>query len=126
MMAASSRLPPAPIGGDYLDDDGISPEPVRIAVSIHVAKSWGKRKQREAGVTIDFTGSSPQVQVLSMRWSHHLFSLLLCVPLPAARGRTSHGRTDGPIKVIAPAGTVVNARPPAAVAGATSETRSGS
>jgi N-methylhydantoinase B len=109
---------------DYLDDDGISPEPVRIAVSIHVAKRLGgKRKQREAGVTIDFTGSSPQVQgainaVEAITYSacFYVFRCLLREDVPATAGLMR------PIKVIAPAGTVVNARPPAAVAGGNVET----
>ena len=109
---------------DSLDDDGISPEPVRIAVSIHVAKRrGGKRKQREAGVTIDFTGSSPQVQgainaVEAITYSacFYVFRCLLREDVPATAGLMR------PIKVIAPAGTVVNARPPAAVAGGNVET----
>src|SRR5207248_7985522 len=42
---------------DFLDDDGITPQPVRIAVAITVRRGSARRPT----VTIDFTGSSPQV-----------------------------------------------------------------
>jgi N-methylhydantoinase B len=109
---------------DSLDDDGISAEPVRIAVSIHVSSGRGRtHKKREAEVTIDFTGSSPQVQgainaVEAITYSacFYVFRCLLREDVPATAGLMR------PIKVIAPAGTVVNARPPAAVAGGNVET----
>src|ERR1035441_194096 len=66
---------------DFLDDDGVNPDPVRIAVTIRIArarksavetrlaaslsqptaKSISSQNSRPA-VTIDFTGSDPQVQ----------------------------------------------------------------
>jgi N-methylhydantoinase B len=109
---------------DFLDDDGISPEPVRIGVSIHVARRrGGSSRHREAEVTIDFTGSSPQVQgainaVEAITYSacFYVFRCLVREDVPATAGLMR------PIKVIAPAGTVVNARPPAAVAGGNVET----
>ncbi len=109
---------------DFLDDDGISPEPVRIAVSIRVSgRRGGSKKEREAGVTIDFTGSSPQVQgainaveAITHSACFYVFRCLLREDVPATAGLMR------PIKVIAPVGTVVNARPPAAVAGGNVET----
>jgi N-methylhydantoinase B len=109
---------------DFLDDDGISPEPVRIAVSIQVSRPRGRpSKQTEAEVTIDFTGSSPQVQgainaveAITCSACFYVFRCLLREDVPATAGLMR------PIKVIAPSGTVVNARPPAAVAGGNVET----
>jgi N-methylhydantoinase B len=74
-------------------------------------------------VTVDFTGSDPQVQgsinaVEAITYSacFYVFRCLLAEDVPATSGLMR------PIRVIAPAGTVVNARPPAAVAGGNVET----
>ena len=62
MMRAFLRtIPPGRYQAeDFLDDDGVEDKPVRIAVTIEVAPSSKKRSQSR--VTIDFTGSAPQVQ----------------------------------------------------------------
>jgi N-methylhydantoinase B len=103
---------------DFLDDDGVSPGEVRIQTAITFHR--GKRRQP---VTVDFTGSSPQVEgsinaVAAITWSacFYVFRCLLTEDVPATAGLMR------PIEVIAPAGTVVNARPPAAVAGGNVET----
>ena len=74
-------------------------------------------------VTIDFTGSDPQVQgainaVEAITYSacFYVFRCLLREDVPATSGLMR------PIRVIAPSGTVVNAKPPAAVAGGNVET----
>src|SRR5260370_7906085 len=66
--------------------------------------------------TIDFTGSDPQVQgainaVEAITYSacFYVFRCLLREDVPATSGLMR------PIHVIAPSGTVVNAKPPAAV-----------
>jgi N-methylhydantoinase B len=123
---------------DFLDDDGVEDKPVRIAVTIHVkasskknpavetrlaaSPSASKRKQ-PASLTIDFTGSDPQVQgainaVEAITYSacFYVFRCLLREDVPATSGLMR------PIRVIAPSGTVVNAKPPAAVAGGNVET----
>jgi N-methylhydantoinase B len=110
---------------DFLDDDGITNEPVRIAVSISVSGKHGRssRKERQPAVTIDFSGSSPQVQgavnaVEAIAYSacFYVFRCLLREDVPATAGLMR------PLRVIAPSGTVVNANPPAAVAGGNVET----
>src|SRR5438094_1961878 len=59
MRAFLRRVPPGTYRSqDFLDDDGITPQPVRIAVAITVKRS---RSPRHPTVTIDFTGSPPQV-----------------------------------------------------------------
>jgi N-methylhydantoinase B len=100
---------------DFLDSDGITDRPVRVAVCISVAKpSRGKSPL----VTIDFAGSDPQVEgsinavdAITYSACFYVFRCLLAEDVPAAAGIMR------PIRVIAPEGTVVNARPPAAVAG---------
>jgi N-methylhydantoinase B len=79
--------------------------------------------QQPAPVTIDFTGSDPQVQgainaVEAITYSacFYVFRCLLREDVPATSGLMR------PIRVIAPLGTVVNAKPPAAVAGGNVET----
>lgn len=99
---------------DFLDDDGYSSEPVRIAVKITIR---GDRAE------IDFTGSAPQVrgpvnavEAITVSAVYYVFRCLIPTDIPA-----SWGILD-PIKVISPEGTVVNARPPAPVAGGNVET----
>jgi N-methylhydantoinase B len=123
---------------DFLDDDGVEDKPVRIAVTIHVGASSkkkspvetrfaaspaSKRKKQSDQVTIDFTGSDPQVQgainaVEAITYSvcFYVFRSLLREDVPTTSGLMR------PIRVIAPSGTVVNAKPPAAVAGGNVET----
>jgi N-methylhydantoinase B len=71
-----------------------------------------------SSVVVDFTGSDPQVQgsvnaVEAITYSavFYVFRCLVADDVPATSGLMR------PVRVIAPAGTVVNAVPPAAVAG---------
>jgi len=99
---------------DALDDDGISAGeiPIRVRVTIKGDRAW-----------VDFTGSSPQVAgalnaVASITVSavSYVFRCLVDTDVPASAGLME------PIEVIAPEGTVVNARHPASVAGGNVET----
>ena len=99
---------------DALDDDGVDDGPVRIAVRITIE---GER------ATIDFTGSAPQVvgainavEAITVSAVSYVFRCLVGGEVPASAGLME------PIDVIAPRGTVVNANPPAAVAGGNVET----
>ena len=99
---------------DYLDDDGYSDEPVRIRVRIEIK---GDR------ATVDFTGSDGQVrgpvnavEAITVSAVYYVFRCLIPTDVPASWGILY------PVKVIAPAGTVVNALPPAPVAGGNVET----
>ncbi|MGO9646883.1 MAG: hydantoinase B/oxoprolinase family protein [Terriglobales bacterium] len=105
---------------DFLDNDGISDQPVKIAVEVRVKDQRGRLRHM---VTVDFTGSDPQVEgslnaVEAVTYSacFYVFRCLLTEDIPATAGLMR------PIRVIAPEGTVVNARPPAAVAGGNVET----
>jgi N-methylhydantoinase B len=120
MRAFLSRVPAGRyIAEDFLDDDGAGSGPVRIAVTLdfHPAPS-GKPL-----VTVDFTGSSPQVggsinavDAIAYSACFYVFRCLLQEDVPAAAGLMR------PVRMTAPPGTVVNARPPAAVAGGNVET----
>ncbi|GCE31484.1 N-methylhydantoinase B [Dictyobacter alpinus] len=99
---------------DYLDDDGMGAEAIKIAVQVTVQGSE---------LTIDFTGSSSQVRgnvntVAAVARSAAYYVVRCLLPEDAPM---NHG-TFMPVKVIAPAGTVVNARPPAGVAQGNVET----
>jgi N-methylhydantoinase B len=122
MCAFLRRLPAGEYHAeDFLDGDGISERPVKIAVGIKVHGS--KRQRPGPMVSVDFTGSDPQVEgsvnaVAAITFSacFYVFRCLLVEDVPAAAGLMR------PIQVIAPGGTIVNARPPAAVAGGNVET----
>ncbi len=120
-------LATAPAGSyaaeDVLDDDGVSDAPVRIAVRITFPRATKAASRKPRPVIIDFTGSSPQVEgsinaVEAITYSacFYVFRCLLREDVPATAGLMR------PIQLIAPEGTVVNARPPAAVAGGNVET----
>jgi N-methylhydantoinase B len=83
----------------------------------------GKRSRKQHAVGVDFAGSDPQVQgsvnaVEAITYSacFYVFRCLLTDDVSATAGLMR------PIKVVAPAGTIVNAKPPAAVAGGNVET----
>src|SRR5580765_8365860 len=104
---------------DFLDSAGITENPVRIAVNIR----FHPADKKQSMVTVDFSGSDPQVEgsinaVEAITYSacFYVFRCLLTEDVPAAAGLMR------PIEVIAPEGTIVNARPPAAVAGGNVET----
>ena len=99
---------------DFLDDDGHSAEPVRLRVAIKI---------RGGSATVDFQGTSPQCAgcvnaVFAITYSavFYVFRCLLGENVPACAGLMD------PIEVRAPEGSVVNARPPAAVAAGNVET----
>jgi len=112
MRAELQRLPEGRFAAeDFLDDDGFNDELIRIAVSIEFDPA-------EGSAVIDFSGSSPQVggsvnAVYAITYSACFYVLrcLLAEDAPATAGLMY------PVTVLAPDGTIVNARPPAAVAG---------
>jgi N-methylhydantoinase B len=108
---------------DFMDSDGISDRPVKIVVAVKFGGNLRSRVPTHPVVTIDFTGSDPQVEgsinaVEAITYSacFYVFRCLLEEDVPATSGLMR------PIRVIAPSGSVVNARPPAAVAGGNVET----
>jgi N-methylhydantoinase B len=119
MRAFLLQVPPGIYGAeDFLDNDGVSEKPVKIAVTVKVLGG-----AVNPAVTVDFTGSDPQVEgsvnaVEAITYSacFYVFRCLLAEDVPATAGLMR------PIRVIVPEGTIVNARPPAAVAGGNVET----
>jgi len=99
---------------DALEDDGFGNGllPIRARVTIGGGEA-----------TVDFTGTAPQTEgpvnaVEAITWSAvlYVFRCLLPSEVPANEGCLA------PIRLIAPEGTLVNARPPAAVAAGNVET----
>ena len=90
----------------------IEPVPIRVRITIK-----GERAM------VDFTGSAPQVagainavEAITVSAVSYVFRCLVGGEVPASAGLME------PIEVIAPRGTVVNANPPASVAGGNVET----
>jgi len=99
---------------DFMDNDGISDKPIAIRVKVTI---------RGDNATIDFTGSDPQAQgsinavyAITASVVFYIFRTLVGLTIPSNAGGMR------PLKIIAPEGTIVNARPPAAVCGGNVET----
>ncbi|MCK4759911.1 MAG: hydantoinase B/oxoprolinase family protein, partial [Candidatus Aminicenantes bacterium] len=99
---------------DYLDDDGITDDPVEISVQITI---------KDDKALIDFSSSSRQVQgcvnaSFAVTYSAvlYVFRCLVEEDIPFNTGLMR------PLKIIAPAGSVLNAQHPAATAGGNVET----
>jgi N-methylhydantoinase B len=93
---------------DYLDDDGIDPDPIPIRVTVEVADS---------NLTVDFEGTSAQVKgaincVLSFTRSA-VYACVRCLLPPTLPNNEGYFRA---VKIVAPPGTLVNPLPPAPVA----------
>src|SRR5436853_4444899 len=112
---------------DFLDSDGISDRPVRLAVRVVIEGSAGRTGRRPVPTqplaVVDFTGTDPQVEgsinaVEAITYSACFYVLrcLLAEDVPATAGLMR------PVRIVAPKGSVVNATPPAAVAGGNVET----
>ncbi len=99
---------------DCMDDDGVSSNPVGIRVSIRV---------RGDSAVVDFRGSDSQTEgsinanyAITLSATMYVFRCIVRGDVPYNSGLLR------PIRLIAPEGSVVNARPPAAVAGGNVET----
>jgi N-methylhydantoinase B len=100
---------------DALDGDGVTKEPVVLRVRVRVR---GERAR------VDFAGSARQVagpvnavEAITLSAVSYVFRCLVGADeVPASAGLME------PIEVVAPLGSVVNAEPPAAVAGGNVET----
>lgn len=99
---------------DYLDDDGCGNGPLPIAVSLETVDEC---------LRVDFTGTACQASgpinaTLAVTHSAVYYALicLLGEDVPINQGAFT------PVEIVAPAGTVVNASPPAAVAAGNVET----
>src|SRR5262245_54697721 len=94
---------------DALDDDGFGETPVKIRAAIAI------RRDR---ATIDFTGSDPQVQgSVNANYAMTLSACLYAFRCLVQDDVLYNAGVARPLTVVAPEGTVVNARRPSAVAG---------
>jgi N-methylhydantoinase B len=119
VRAVIERIPDGEyVAEDFMDDDGVVAEPVRIAATVTI---------RGAEMRVDFSGSANQVagniNAVAAITESAVRYVLRCVaeavlrtPLPAGGGAMPA------VSINAPQGTVVNAGPPAAVAAGNVET----
>ncbi len=99
---------------DYMDDDGLTEEPVPIEVTITVSGD---------GMKIDFTGTSPQrpgcinaPQAVTVSASLYAVRCIVGDDAPANQGCLR------PVEIVTPVGTLVNPQPQRGVAGGNVET----
>ncbi len=99
---------------DYMDDDGREDEPVPISVAITVS---GEE------MTLDFTGTAAQrVGPINCPLAVTRSAVLYVVHCLIGGDVPANAGVSRPVHVLAPEGSLVNARPPAAVAGGNVET----
>jgi N-methylhydantoinase B len=101
---------------DWLDDDGVTDTPLRIAVALQFDPTAGN-------VHVDFAGSSPQVagsvnavRAITLSACFYVLRCLLREDAPATAGILA------PLTLSAPSASIVDAEPPAPVAGGNVET----
>jgi N-methylhydantoinase B len=101
---------------DWLDDDGVTDAPCKIAVRLQF-------DPKSARLHVDFRGSSPQVagsvnavRAITLSACFYVLRCLLAEDAPATAGILR------PLTLLTPAGSIVDARPPAPVAGGNVET----
>jgi N-methylhydantoinase B len=115
MRAAIRRLPSGTYRAeDFLDNDGITDRPVKIAATVTIL---GDRAR------IDFSGSDAQVEgsvnanyAVAVSAATYVFRCLVREDIPYTSGIMR------PLEVVAPSGLVVSAQPPAAMAAGNVET----
>ncbi len=101
---------------DWLDDDGVTETPIKIAARLRI-------DPEAAQMYVDFAGSSPQVagsvnavRAITLSACFYVLRCLLNEDAPATEGILR------PLTLDAPRGSIVDAVPPAAVAGGNVET----
>lgn len=115
MRAALAAVPEGTYRAeDYLDDDGLGAERIRIAVAVRIGGGAAR---------VDFAGTAAQVAggvnanfAVTLAAVCYVFRALAAAPIPVNAGFMR------PIAVAAPSASVVNASFPAAVAGGNVET----
>ena len=99
---------------DALDDDGFGGQGIRIRVALKIAGSRA---------TLDFAGSAPQVQgSVNANFAITLSACLYAFRCLIEEDVLYNAGIARPLEVLAPEGSIVNARRPAAVAGGNVET----
>ena len=109
MRAMIGRIPDGEYAfEDWIDDDGLTPEPIRIHASVTVTGE---------AMVVDLSGCGPQAlgpvnATLASSLSAVFYAVMACAdePIPANAG------CYRPVRLVAPGGSIVNARHPAPVA----------
>ncbi len=99
---------------DQMDDDGVTSDPAVIKVAITI--DGGKAQVDFAGTSEQRQGSINAVYAIALSAVYYVFRCLLSSDVPNNSGSMKS------IEVLAPEGSLVNALPPAAVAGGNVET----
>ncbi len=99
---------------DRMEDDGLGNGPFEIRATVTIAGD---------GMEVDFTGTADQaegginaVRAITLSAVHYVVRALVAGDVPSNAGCLA------PVRLVAPEGSLVNARPPAAVAGGNVET----
>jgi N-methylhydantoinase B len=101
---------------DWLDDDGVTDVPRKIAVRLALNPEAGDILVDFAGTSPQVTGSVNAVRAITLSACFYVLHCLLPDNAPATEGILR------PLILETPAGSIVNALPPAAVAGGNVET----
>ncbi len=117
IRAELRRMPAGEFAGeDWLDDDGVDDAAIQICARIQIDPA-------AASIHIDFTGSSPQVtgsvnavRAITLSACFYVLRCLLGHDAPATAGILR------PLTLTTPPASIVDARPPAPVAGGNVET----
>jgi N-methylhydantoinase B len=92
---------------DWLDEDGIHNEPVRLAVTVTV---------RGDEIEFDFSGCPPQLGTgKNIPYTHTMATVYFCVKAMADPHLSINEGLYRPITVVAPEGSIVNPRSPGGV-----------
>jgi N-methylhydantoinase B len=119
VMAGLERIPNGRfIAEDFLEDDGFGSAPIPIRVSLNVSG---------ASAVVDFAGTSPQVPggvnaVAAITTSAVRYVVRCVVEALIGEALPAGGGSMSAVTLLLPEGSVVNARPPAAVAAGNVET----
>ncbi len=117
VRAELQRMPAGEFAAeDWLDDDGVSAQPIRIAVKLRI-------DPEAATIHVDFSGSSAQVtgsvnavRAITLSACFYILRCLLGHDAPATAGILR------PLTLVTETGSIVDARPPVPVAGGNVET----
>jgi N-methylhydantoinase B len=101
---------------DWLDDDGVSDTPLRIAVSLKFDPVSGSLHMDFTGSCAQVAGSVNAVRAITLSACFYVLRCLLADDAPATAGILR------PLTLATQPGSLVDARPPAAVAGGNVET----
>ncbi|HEX4065873.1 MAG TPA: hydantoinase B/oxoprolinase family protein [Acidobacteriaceae bacterium] len=101
---------------DFLDEDGAGSGPIRIAVKMRIDPEAAAMVVDFAGSSAQVTGSVNAVRAITLSACFYVLRCLLQKDAPATAGILR------PLTLVTQTGTIVDARPPAPVAGGNVET----